>query len=110
MAVSIAVRIRGTQSAGEGWSFAALLLAAVGVAASIWFVVASQTDTDDVRWWLVVAPLFVMAAPVLLARHAVRVGAMVALAGWCFLAVFSIGMLQLPALVAAVIAVLRDSR
>ena len=45
----------------------------------------------------------------LLSDHRVRIAAMVALGGWCVLAVFSIGFLLLPALVAEVVAVMKES-
>jgi hypothetical protein len=108
--VNVAAHIRGTRSAAERWGFAAFLLAGVGLALSIWFIVGSQTDTGDVRWWLVVVPLVVTATPVVVATHGVRLAAMIALGAWCVLAVFSIGMLQLQALLAAVVAVLREDR
>ena len=110
MAMTTALRVRGMRSAADGWSFVAFLLAALGLAASIWFVVASQTETGQARWWLVVAPLVVAAIPLLVPRHGARVAAALALGAWCFVAMFSIGMLQLPALVAAAVAAARDGR
>ena len=108
--MTTAVRVRGIRSAAERWSFVAFLLAALGLATSVWFIVASQSETDQIRWWLVVTPLVVAAIPLLAPRHDVRVAAALALGAWCFVAVFSIGMLQLPALVAAVVAVARGGR
>jgi hypothetical protein len=108
--MSIALRLSRQRSETERWSFVALVFAGVGLALSIWFVLGSQDDASQVRWWLVVAPLFVTAVPVLIPRHAARVGAMVVLGGWCFLAVFSIGMLLVPALIAAVVAAVKGSR
>ena len=110
MAVTTAVRLRRTRSAAERWSLAAFLLAALGIVASAWFIVASPTDTEQVRWWLVVAPLIVAAIPLVVPRPGVRVAATLALGAWCWVAMFSIGMLQLPALVAAFGAVLKDRR
>jgi hypothetical protein len=109
LGVSTAVRVRGVRSPAERWSVGAFLLAAVGLAASIWFIVVSQTETDQVRWWLVLAPVVVTVIPLLSPRYGVRVAAMLALGAWCILALFSIGMLQLPALIAAVVAVARDA-
>ena len=106
--VSVAVRVGGTRSEADRWSFVALALATIGLAVSVWFILKSETDTAQVRWWLVVAPLFVTAIPVLLPRHAVRVTAVVVLGAWCLLTGFSIGMLLLPALIAAVVAVIRE--
>ena len=110
MAVTTALRVRGMRSGGQSGSFGAVRLAALGLAVSTWFVVASQTETDQVRWWLVAAPLVVAAIPLLVPRHGARVAAALALGAWCFVAMFSIGMLQLPALVAAVVAAARDGR
>ena len=106
--MSVAVCVRGTRSAAERWSFAAFLLATIGLVLSIWFIVGSETDTSQVRWWLVFAPLVVTAIPVLLPRHAVRVTAVVVLGAWCFLTGFSIGMLLLPALIATVVAAVKE--
>ena len=106
--MSVAVRVGGTRSEADRWSFVALALATIGLAVSVWFILKSETDTAQVRWWLVVAPLFVTAIPVLLPRHAVRVTAVVVLGAWCLLTGFSIGMLLLPALIAAVVAVIRE--
>jgi hypothetical protein len=105
--VSIALRLSRTRSDAERWSFVTLVLAVAGLALAIWFVIGSQSDTSEVRWWLVVAPLFITAAPVLIPRQGVRVAAFVALAGWCFLALFSIGMLLVPALLAALAAAVK---
>jgi hypothetical protein len=105
--MSTAVRLRSMRTPAERWSVGAFLLAALGLAASVWLVVASQSDTDQVRWWLVSGPVVVTAIPLLIPRDGVRVATMLALGAWCFLAVFSIGMLQWPALVAAVVAVVR---
>ena len=107
--MTTALRLRGMQSA-ERWSFVAFLLAALGVGASVWFIAASQTETDDIRWWLVAAPLVVAAIPLLVPRAGVRVAAATVLGAWCFVAMFSIGMLQLPTLAAAIGAALRDGR
>jgi hypothetical protein len=107
--MSTALRLSRPRSDAERWSFLTLVLAVAGLALSIWFVLGSQSDTSEIRWWLVVAPLFVTAAPVVIPRHPVRVAAFVALAGWCFLALFSIGMLLVPALLAAVAAAVRGS-
>lgn len=106
--MSVAVCVRGTRSAAERWSFAAFLLAAIGLALSIWFIVGSETDTSQVRWWLVFAPLVITAAPVVFSRQSVRVSALITLGAWCVVAIFSIGMLQLPALVVSVISAARD--
>jgi hypothetical protein len=96
------------RSPAERWSFAAFLLAAIGLVLSVWFIVGSQTDTGQVRWWLVVAPLVATAIPLLVPRHGIRLGAVIALGGWCLLAALSIGMLQLPALIASVVGALRQ--
>jgi hypothetical protein len=91
------------------WSLAAFALSTLGFVLSIWFILGSETDTGDVRWWLVVAPLFVTAIPLVLARRGVRLAAMLALGAWCVLGLFSIGILQVPALGAAVAAVLKEA-
>ncbi len=109
MAVSFALSIRTTLSDAQRWSFAAFVLAAVGLACSIWFILGSDSDPAQVRWWLVAFPLVVTPIPVLLPRHGVRAAVMVALGGWCLLTGFSIGMLLLPALFAGVLAVVRNA-
>jgi hypothetical protein len=106
--VSLAVRLSRPRSGAERWSFLTLLLAVAGFSVSIWFILGSQSDASQVRWWLVAVPPFVAAIPVLLPRHAVRIGATAVLGAWCFLAVFSIGMLLVPALLAAFAALVRD--
>jgi hypothetical protein len=108
MGVTHAVRLIRHRSDAERWSFLALLLAVVGLSVSIWFIFSSQSETSQIRWWLVALPLVVTAAPVLVPRHGVRVAAAVLLGVWCFLTGFSIGMLLLPALLAALAAVVRE--
>ena len=106
--MSVALLVGGTRTAAQRWSFLALALAAVGLAASIWFIFGSDGDPAQVVWWLVAAPLFVTAIPVVFPRREARVAAAVVLGGWCVLTGFSIGMLLLPALAAAVVAVVRE--
>jgi hypothetical protein len=95
-------------SAPARLSLAALVLSAVGVAAATWMIVASDGDPTHVRWPLVVAPIAVCLVPVLAPRPGARIGAALALGAWCFLAMFSIGFTQLPALAAAFAAMIRE--
>ena len=106
--MSVALHLGRTRSAADRWSLLALALAAIGLAVSIWFIFSSDSDPAQVVWWLVAAPLFVTAIPVLLPRRGVRVAAAVVLGGWCVLTGFSIGMLLLPALSVAVVAATRE--
>jgi hypothetical protein len=46
--------------------------------------------------------------PVLIRHRSARIGAVVALGGWCFLTGFSIGFTQLPALAAALASTMRE--
>jgi hypothetical protein len=90
------------------WSIAALLLAGAGVAASTWLVIATDGDPGGVLWPLVVAPIAIALVPVILPRTDVRLGAAVAMAAWCILAGFSIGLLLVPALVAQLAEAIRE--
>ena len=92
------------------WSLVAVALAAVGLVASIWVILGSDTDTSQVRWWLVVTPLLVTAAPVVLPQHVVRVAAMITLAAWCAVTGFSIGIFLVPALIASAVSLVREGR
>ena len=96
-------------SDAERSSVAALGLASIGFALSIWLVFSSGSDTTDIRWWLVVMPLVFTAIPVLLPRHRIRLVAVIALGAWCVLTGFSIGMLLVPALVATAMAFGRET-
>jgi hypothetical protein len=87
---------------------AALVLAAGGVLAATWLIVASDGDPAQVVWPLVVAPVVVCLLPVLTRGRAVRVGAAVVLAAWCVVTGFTIGFLLLPAYVALLGSVLRE--
>ena len=90
-------------------SVAALVLSGVGVAAATWMIVASDGDPTHVRWPLVAAPIAVCLVPVLARRSGARIGAVLALGAWCFVAMLSIGFTQLPALAAAFAATIREA-
>jgi len=93
-----------------GWSLAALALAGAGVIASTWLVLAIDGDPGDVLWPLVVTPVAIALGPVLVPRDGVRLGAVVALGGWCLLTGFSIGLLLVPVFAAQVMAAIREGR
>jgi hypothetical protein len=90
------------------WSLGALGLAVVGVAAATWVIVGSDGDPNQVLWPLVFAPVAICSVPVLIRHRSARIGAVVALGGWCFLTGFSIGFTQLPALAAALASTMRE--
>jgi hypothetical protein len=92
------------------WSTVALVLAGIGVLASTWLIAASDGDPTHVRWPLVLAPIVVCTVPVVVRRREARIGAAVALGGWCVLASLSIGFLLLPALGATLAAVVQEER
>ena len=91
-------------------SLAALVLAAAGIVASTWLIVASDGDPAEVLWGLVVAPVAIALVPVLAPIRAARVGAALVLGAWCVATGFSIGFLLLPALAALIIAAAREDR
>lgn len=107
--MNAALHARRTHSEAQRWSFAAFMLAAVGLAASIWVIFGSETDTAEVRWWLVVVPLFVTSLPVALPQRGMRVAAVVVLAAWCAVTGLSIGMFLVPALIASVASLVREA-
>ena len=72
-------------------------LSIAGVAAATAFIFASQDDPWGVRWWLVVAPVAISAFPLLVPKNAARLLAALVLTAWCVVAMFSIGMLLVPA-------------
>jgi hypothetical protein len=78
--------------------------------AATWIIVGSDGDSSQVRWPLVIAPVAVCLVPVLVPRQWARIGAAVALVGWCMLAALSIGFLLWPALAASLIALQREAR
>ena len=104
--------VRAAQAAAGArpgpWSVAAFVLAAGGVLAATWLIVASDGDPADVVWPLVVAPVAICLLPVFLPRRNVRIGAAVTLAVWCLLTGFTIGYLLLPAFFVLLGAVLRE--
>ena len=106
--VALSSRALTYTSGRRGWSLAAFVLAAVGLGCSVVVILGSDGDPSQVLWPLVVAPLVITLVPLVVPRQGARVGALVALALWCFLTGFSIGMLLLPALVAALMAAVRD--
>jgi hypothetical protein len=108
LVVSVAVWKRHSEA--ERWSFLAFALAALGLALSTWFILGSDSEVAEVRWWLVALPFALTALPVLVPRHGVRIAAAALLCVWCFLTGFSIGMLLLPALLVASVAVVKDAR
>ena len=91
------------------WSLAALALSALGVLAATWIIVASDGDPSGVLWPLVVLPVVVCALTVLVPRRNVRIGAAVLLAAWCVVTTLSIGFLLWPALVALLVASIRET-
>ena len=86
------------------------MLSAAGVLAATWVIAGSDGDPSQVRWPLVVAPVAVCVIPVLVPRQGARIGATVALGGWCMLAALSIGFLMWPALAALIAAVASENR
>ena len=106
--MGVTVRVRRTRSDAERWSFAAFVLAVVGLSLAASVVFASDSDPWHVRWWLVALPLVFTATPVVLARRSARVAAMVLLGGWCVVASASIGLFLVPALVVSVVALRSD--
>ena len=101
-------RIDSPAAAPRHWSLAAFVLAAVGLGCSVLVIFGSDSDPSQVVWPLVVAPIGITLVPLLVPRQGARVGALVALGFWCFLTGFSIGLLLLPALFAALMAAARD--
>jgi len=91
------------------WSLAALVLAGAGVIAATWLAVATDSDPGGVLWPLVVAPIAIALAPVLVPRVSVRLASAFAMAMWCVLTGFSIGILLVPALVAQLGAAIRET-
>jgi len=85
-------------------SIAAFGFAILAELASVALVLGSDSERSGVRWWLVLAPLVLAALPVMVPRPGVRFGAVVGLAAWAVLAAASIGLLFLPATVAALVA------
>jgi hypothetical protein len=79
---------------------AAFVFALSGVAAAIALVFTTDQDPWSIRWWLVVAPVAITAFPLLVRKNAARLFAALLLTAWCVVAMFSIGMFLLPALVA----------
>ncbi|MBM2822473.1 MAG: hypothetical protein HW413_1219 [Thermoleophilia bacterium] len=98
------------QTRPGNWSLAALVLAGAGVTAATWLIVATDSDPGAVLWPLVVAPIAIALAPVLIPGSGMRLGSAVAMAAWCVLTGFSIGLLLVPALVAQLTAAIREER
>jgi hypothetical protein len=106
--VTVVVRPAAHERPGS-WSLAALVLAGAGVTGATWLAVATDSDPGGVLWPLVVAPLAIALAPVLVPRTSVRLASAIAMAAWCVVAAFSIGLLLVPALVAELGAAIRES-
>ena len=85
-------------------SLLALSLACVAEGASVAIVSNVDTDPPGIRWWLVFAPAFFTALPLLVPRRVVRIAVAGALVLWCVAAAASIGFLFLPATLAALVA------
>jgi hypothetical protein len=81
-------------------SLGAFGLSVAGVAAATGLIFAIDSEPERVRWWLVVTPVAISAFPLLIPKNAARLFAALLLTAWCFVAMFSIGMFLLPALVA----------
>ena len=90
------------------WDVVAFVLASLGVILSIWLVVASDGDPSRVLWPLVVLPVAIVLVPVLVPVQPVRLGAALAMAAWCIVTGFSIGMLLWPALASQAVAIVRE--
>lgn len=71
-------------------------------------VVLGDSDPAGVRWWLVVLPVILALAPVLAPSRFTRIAAFVLTVGWCVVAIFSIGVLLVPAAVALGVAMKDD--
>ena len=108
--VTSSLRVVAHSARPRAWSLAALVLAGTGVVAATWLIGGSDGDSSEVLWPLVVAPVAICLVPVLVPRQATRIGAALALGGWCVLAALSIGFLLWPALAALLLAPLQEER
>ena len=97
--IAIANRGFSARPRASVWAFALVL-----VAESLALVLIWQTGDDNVARRLVDSPVVFAAAPLMVPRQWVRVTAAAMMAVFCLLAVFSIGMFFVPALVALVVA------
>jgi hypothetical protein len=91
----------------SGWSLAALAAGAFAAVLDGIVLVADQNDLSELNWPLLLLPVALVPAPVAWPRTAVRVAAAAAMAAWCALGIFSVGMFFLPCLVLMVIAAAR---
>ena len=91
----------------RSWSLAALFAGMLG-AACAGVVIAAQTDPSSLNWPLILVPAVVVPLPLLVPIRAVRVGAAVVMAGWCWLTGFSIGLFFVPCLVLMIFAARRE--
>jgi hypothetical protein len=91
----------------RSWSLAALLAGAFG-AACAGVVIAAQADLSSLNWPLILVPAVVVPLPLLVPLRAVRVGAAVVMASWCWLCGFSIGLFFVPCLFLMILAAKRE--
>ena len=108
MVTTTSTSVVSSAPGGAAWRLAAFALAALALVASVLVIFGSDGDASHVRWPLVVAPLVLTLLPLVVRQEGVRLGALVLLGLWCAVTVFSIGMLFLPALAAALMAIVRD--
>ena len=104
MGVSLAARRPAPRLA----DLLAFVLAVTGVLLAVWIIVASDGDSSQVVWPLVLAPVGIAILPVLRPSRGVRLSAVAALAAWCFLTGLTIGFLLLPTLGALVVALVQE--
>jgi hypothetical protein len=96
-------------SGRSAWSLGAFALATLGVGASVIAILGSDGDSSQVVWAIVVAPVVLTLVPLLVRQHGVvRLGALLLLGLWCAVTGFTVGVLLLPALFAAFMAVPRE--
>ena len=91
----------------RSWNLAALFAGAFGAGCS-GVLLAAQADPSSLNWPLILVPAAVVPLPLLVPVRAVRVGAAVVMASWCWLCGFSIGLFFVPCLFLMIVAAKRE--
>jgi hypothetical protein len=92
----------------RSWSLAALFAGVVGGGLDAALIIGTQEDKSSLLWPVILLPVLVVPMPVFVPQRAVRVGAAVVMAVWCWLATFSLGPMLVPCLLLMIGAALRE--
>ena len=92
----------------RSWSLVALFAGVIAAVLDAAFIIATQEDKSSLVWPLILLPVILVPLPVIVPQRTVRVAAAIGMAGWCWLATFSLGPMFIPCLLLMIVAAVKE--